>query len=222
MEVVTVLIVDDHPVVRQGLRFMLQDLPGVEILGEACSGQEAMIAAERLRPSLVLMDLRMPDMDGLEATRRLKEGFPSIKVVMLTVSTDNLSIMEALQSGADGYVSKNAPAAEIHQALLLAASGSVAIRSSLLQGALGSKAPEPSADPHPIVPGRRTGLAELTPRELEVLRLVARGKTNKEIARELVIAPATAKKHVERIVAKLSAADRTEAATTALRLGLVD
>ncbi|MCL4464492.1 MAG: response regulator transcription factor [Chloroflexi bacterium] len=219
MHELKVLIVDDHPVVRQGLRFMLQELPGVTVVGEASSGVEALTLAEKLRPTSVLMDVRMPEMDGLEATRHFKKSFPDIRVVMLTVTAEELSVVDALQAGADGYVLKNAPREEICQALALAANGAVAIRSQLLQRALNWARANPA--PETLAP-RRSLATSLSPRELTVLQLVAQGKTNKEIARLLTIAPATAKKHVERIVAKLDVADRTEAAIVALRQGLVE
>ncbi|MHB1006038.1 MAG: response regulator [Chloroflexota bacterium] len=222
MQELTVLIADDHPVVRQGLRFMLQELSGVTVVGEASSGVAALALAEELRPTSVLMDVNMPEMDGLEATRCLKARFPDIRVVMITVSADDLSVVDALQAGADGYVLKTAPAEEIRQALVLAANGGVAIRSQLLQRALSGAGANPTPEPALPLARRHSQVANLSPRELEVLQLVAQGKTNKEIARLLVIAPSTAKKHVERIVAKLEVADRTQAAIVALKLGLVE
>ncbi|MFI6326270.1 response regulator [Nonomuraea sp. NPDC050556] len=187
----SVLIVDDHPVVRAGLRGMLEAEPGLEVAGEAGSGDEAVAVAPRLRPDVILMDLRMPGGDGVSAIRRL----PGHAVLVLTTFEGDVDA--AVEAGAAGFVLKNASREDLVAAIRAVASGSrIGVRP------------------------RRAGPV-LSARELEVIELVARGLTNPEIARRLFIGEATVKTHLLRIFAKLGVSDRTSAAITAMELGLV-
>lgn len=223
MESIRVLIVDDHAVVRDGLRFILQSSPRLQIAAEASTGIEALEAVRTTRPSVVLMDLKMPDMDGLEATRRIKEEFPQTYVVVMTMQDDEQCIADALQAGAIGYLLKNSRREEICQAVEAAARGEVIIKSALLDRALKTMLGTPRGEqPQPQEPASHPRGETLTDRERLVLRLLVEGKTNKEIGARLFISPGTVKKHVENILAKLGAEDRTGAAAIAIRTGLVE
>ncbi|TDC63281.1 response regulator transcription factor [Actinomadura sp. GC306] len=198
---ITLLIVDDHPVVRDGLRGMFATTAGFEVLGEAADGREAVTLAERLRPDVVLMDLRMPGGDGVEAITEIgRRGLPCRVLVLTTYDTDTDTI-PAIEAGATGYLLKDAPRDDLFAAVRAAAQGrsvlSPAIASRLL-----SRVREPRSE-------------TLSSRELEVLRLVARGTANREIARELFISEATVKTHLTHIYAKLGVNDRAAAVATA-------
>lgn len=209
-DVITVLIVDDHAVVREGLRTYLQLEEHVEVVGEAANGRDALALAEQLRPDVVLMDLQMPEMDGVAATRAIKERLPGSHVVVLTSFTDDQHVLPAIRAGATGYLLKDASAEEILQAVEAAARGQARIH-PMVAKKLMEQVTAPSG-PRPV--------DQLTPRETEVLRLIARGLSNKEIARELVTSERTVKGHVSNILAKLGLADRTQAALYAVREGL--
>jgi DNA-binding NarL/FixJ family response regulator len=219
-KLVRVLIVDDHPVVRQGLQAVLSGDRHIRVVGEASNGEEAVEKAREVHPDVVLMDLRMPGMDGFEATRKLKDTLPATAVIVLTIYQDDAFVMEALRAGADGYLVKDAPKETILNAVHQALQGDAPIT---------LRSPRHSYR-HPPEPPRqlREPTAEfvlqeqLTPRELEVLRLVVQGHTNREIARHLGVAEITVKKHVQSILGKLGVADRTGAAIAAVRLGLVE
>lgn len=200
-----ILIVDDHPLAREGLKAVLAGA-GFAIAGEAASGEEAVDLARHLSPDVVLMDVRLgPGIDGLEATRRIAAlGLPA-RVLMLTLHDNPAYVREALAAGAAGYVLKDTGIEDLRAAIGQILSGQTAIPLGLVNAALRQPAPGRSTD----------AVATLTTRERGVLDLVARGMTNKEIARELAISPATVKAHVERIIAKLGVADRTQAAVLA-------
>ncbi len=227
-EPIRVLIADDEALLRGGVRMILDAQPDIEVVGEAADGADAVEQARRLRPDVVLMDVRMPDMDGLEATRAIKRDRPLVGVLMVTMHEDPDYLLEALKAGAAGYVLKEADQDELVSAVLRALSGDSPMDSSLtskllkqlvneIDGAQGwAAAPaEPGGQPS-------GGLLEpLTPRELEVLGLLAQGYTNRQIAKALVISAGTAKNHVEHIIGKMGVSDRTQAAVRAYQLGLI-
>ena len=205
---IRVLLVDDHAVVREGLRTFLELQDGIEVIGEAGDGREGVAAAERLRPHVILMDLVMPRLDGVGAMRELRERLPGVRVIVLTSFTDDEKLLPAVQAGAAGYLLKNAEPAELARAIRAAHAGEALIDPQVAGRLLASIARP--ADPQP----------QLTPREQDVLALIARGFSNKRIALELGIAEKTVKTHVGHVLAKLGVADRTQAALHAVREGL--
>jgi two-component system, NarL family, response regulator LiaR len=209
--VIRVLIADDHAVVRQGLRTFL-DLQGdVEVVAEAADGEEALAAAESVQPDVVLLDLVMPRLDGVAALRALRERAPEARVIVLTSFGDDDRVFAALRAGAVGYLLKDVEPAELVRAIRTAHAGQ-----SPLSPAVAARVIDELAHG-----GHRGGAAEeLTPRELEVLRLIARGRSNKRIALELGMAEKTVKTHVSHLLAKLGVDDRTQAALYAVREGL--
>jgi len=218
MEPITVLLVDDHTVAREGLRAMLDTDNRVEVVGEAANGAEALQRAAETRPQVVLMDIRMPGMDGIEATRRLKAEHPSTAVIILTSYDDKPLVVEAVAAGAAGYLLKDVSRDLLGHTIEAAAEGRTLIQSDLFFQAINhlrglESAARPSTRPAEI--------DELTEREQAVLQILAEGRTNKEIGDTLALAEVTVKKHVQSIIAKLGASDRTQAAITALRLGLI-
>jgi DNA-binding NarL/FixJ family response regulator len=217
---IRVLYADDQRVVREGLGMLLGLLPGVEVVGAAANGEEALVMAARLRPDVVLMDLRMPRCDGVEATRILRERDPGIRVIALTTYADDRSVLDALRAGARGYLTKDSGAEEIRRALAQVVSGQAAIDPAVqhhLVEAIAAAPPGPEPEPR-AEPGLPDGL---TPREAEVLALVAEGLSNTEIAGRLVITPATVKTHVNHILAKIGVTGRAQAVAYAYRQGLV-
>ena len=207
---VTVLIVDDHPVVREGMRGMLVGEPDIEVVGEASDGAEAAALASLLRPDVVLMDLRMPGTDGVEATKLIvgasEPGQGPAVVVVTTYDTD-LDILRAVEAGARGYLLKDTPRADLIRAIRAAAGGATVLAPVVAAKLLGR--------------GNAPAHQELTARELEVLGLVAVGKTNSEIGEALYIGEATVKTHLLHAFAKLGVDDRTAAVTTAIARGLL-
>ncbi len=217
---VRVLAADDQRVVREGLAMLLGLLPDVEVVGTAANGEEALVMAGELRPDVILMDLRMPKMDGVEATRRLRASHPEIKVVVLTTYADDRSVIEALRAGALGYLTKDAGADEIRQALRRVADGQAsldpAVQMHLIEAITTTNATsDPLATP---VAGLPDGL---TPREAEVLGLIGAGLSNAEIATQLFVSEATVKSHVNHMLPKIGARDRAQAVGYAYRHGLV-
>ena len=219
-----VLLADDHDVVRQGFRLVLGTQPDIEVVGEAPNGREAVELARRLRPDLVLMDVTMPVMGGLEATRRLKTEMPGVCVLMFTSHEGPEYLLEAIQAGAAGYVLKGAPVSRLFGAIRRALGGESPLdqemAATLIRG-LSEKAGDARREAPAGGTVRRPPAEHLTRRELEVLGLMAQGLTNPQIARELVIARPTAKTHVERVIRKLGVSDRTQAVVRAIDLGLV-
>jgi DNA-binding NarL/FixJ family response regulator len=201
--VITVLLVDDHPVVRAGLRGMLDAQDGIEVTGEASSGAEAVAAAAALSPDVVLMDLRMPGVDGVTATGRILAANPAIRIVVLTTYDTDADILRAVEAGATGYLLKDATPAELTAAIFAAARGETILAPSVA-ARLVNRVRQPVATP------------SLSAREIEVLSRVGRGLTNAEIGRELYITEATVKTHLLRIFNKLGVSDRTAAVTTAM------
>ena len=210
-ETIRVLLVDDHAVVREGLRTYLELQDGIEVVGEAADGEAAVRDAEYLRPDVVLMDLVMPRLDGVGAMRELRRRLPSARVIVLTSFTDDAKLMPALQAGAAGYLLKNAQPQEIARAVRAAAAGEALLDPGVAARLLDSIARAPGE-----APGET-----LTKREREVLGLIGRGFSNKRIALELGIAEKTVKTHVGHVLFKLGVPDRTSAAVHAVRAGLV-
>jgi len=213
---IRVLIADDQAMVRQGFGALLAAQPDLLVVGDAPDGAAAVAAARRLDPDVVLMDVRMPIMDGLEATRRLLTPGSSVKVLILTTFDLDDYVYEALRAGASGFLLKDAPAADLVQAVRVVAAGEALLAPSVTRRLIAEFAARPrTRQPRP------TALAGLTPRETEVLRLIARGRSNQELAAELVVAEQTVKTHVGRILAKLGLRDRAQAVVFAYESGLV-
>jgi DNA-binding NarL/FixJ family response regulator len=207
-EPVSVIVADDQAAVREGLVLLLGTLPGIAVAGEAADGDAAVDLVAALHPQVVLMDLNMPGCDGVTATRRITTEHPATRVVVLTTYADDESIISALQAGALGYLTKDATRAEIGRAVLTAAAGQAVLDPAVQQRLLSAAARARDASGPPDVP---PGEGELTPREAEVLRLIADGRSNREIARALFVSEATVKTHVNRIFAKTGSRDRAQA-----------
>jgi len=207
---IRVLLVDDHPVVRQGLRALLSTQDGIDVVGEAADGEAAVAAAERLSPDVVLMDVVMPGIDGVEALRRICERRSQTRVVMLTSYADERQAMEAVDAGASGFLLKDASPRDVVAAIRAAHRGEAVLHPSVAAKLLAERRRPPAAH------------ADLTARELEVLRLIARGLQNKQIAAQLHLSEKTVKTHVSAILRKLGVADRTQAAMYAVRERLAE
>jgi DNA-binding NarL/FixJ family response regulator len=216
-EPVTVIVADDQSAVREGLVLLLGTLPGIVVAGQAADGNAAVDLVAAASPQVVLMDLNMPGGDGVSATRRITAGHPGTRVVVLTTYADDESIISALQAGALGYLTKDATRAEIGRAVLAAAAGQAVLDPGVQQRLLSAAARSaglpgsPGAAQAPGPPGASPGDGDLTPREAEVLRLIAAGASNREIARALFVSEATVKTHVNRIFAKTGSRDRVQA-----------
>jgi DNA-binding NarL/FixJ family response regulator len=216
-EPVTVIVADDQSAVREGLVLLLGTLPGIVVAGEAADGNAAADLVAEVKPQVVLMDLNMPGSDGVSATRRITAEHPGTRVVVLTTYADDDSIIGALQAGALGYLTKDATRAEIGRAVLAAAAGQAILDPGVQQRLLSAAARaagspgSPGAAQVPGPPGGSPGDDDLTPREAEVLRLIAAGASNREIARALFVSEATVKTHVNRIFAKTGSRDRVQA-----------
>jgi DNA-binding NarL/FixJ family response regulator len=208
--VIRVLIVDDHAVVREGLRTFLELQDGIAVAGEAADGEQAIMQAEALRPDVVLMDLVMPRLDGVGAMRELRRRLPDTRVIVLTSFAEDERLLPAIQAGAAGYLLKNVAPAELARAVRAAHAGE-ALLDPVIAARLVDAIAQPAGEPAP---------ERLTTREQEVLALIARGYSNKRIARELGIAEKTVKTHVGHVLAKLGVTDRTQAAVHAVRMGL--
>ena len=204
---IRVLLADDHPVVREGLNGMLSADPGTEVVGEAGSGAEAVALARTCRPDVVLMDLRMPGGDGVEAIRRITAELPATKIMVLTTYDTDADILRAVEAGASGYLLKDTPRAVLADAIRATARGETVLAPQVAKR-LVSRARQPQRE-------------SLTPRETTVLALAARGLTNAEIGRELFISEATVKTHLLRTFTKLGVSGRTAAVTKAMEAGLL-
>ncbi len=213
----SVLIADDQALVRVGLRKILESEPDTTVLGEAGDGEDAVTAARRLRPDVVLMDIRMPVLDGIEATRRIVAAQPATRVLILTTFGLDGYIYDALRAGASGFMLKDAPPEEIVAAVRIVASGDALLAPAVTRSVIEEFARQrPAAAPTPP-----RAVTELTPREREVLDLLARGLSNPEICKQLVISEATAKTHVARILQKLGIRDRVQAVIYAYENSLI-
>jgi DNA-binding NarL/FixJ family response regulator len=209
-----VVIADDQTAVREGLTTLLQTIPDIDVVGTAADGQEAVALVEQRAPDVVLMDLRMPRVDGVEATRRIRADWPEVNVVVLTTYADDESIITALRAGALGYLTKDASRDHIRRALEAAAAGQ-----AVLDPAVQARLLAAASLPRPAAAAAPDGL---TDREAEVLRLIAAGLSNTEIAARLFVSEATVKTHINRIFAKTGSRDRPQAIAYAHRHGMVD
>jgi NarL family two-component system response regulator LiaR len=212
-EKIRILVTDDHIVVRKGLVAMLETDPDMEIIGEACNGAEAVEMAQKLIPDVVLMDLVMPVMDGIEATRQIKQTVPSVNILVLTSFSTNDKVLPSLNAGAIGYLLKDSTPADLVRAIHQVALGEGSLNPAVTRQVL-AQMQSPTAAKQPEE-------EELTERETEVLKLMAHGYSNAEIARLMVVSNATVHTHVSRILSKLNLSSRTQAALYALKKGLV-
>ena len=213
------MIADDQRVVRDGLAMLVGLMDGVDLVATAADGYEAIETVARERPDVALMDLRMPDVDGVEATRTIRSAQPDTQVLVLTTYADDASLFPALQAGARGYLTKDAGAEEIEQAIRALAAGRTHLDPQIqerLVAAIADQPPTPSTDVHAVLPN------DLTPREAEVLKLIAAGMSNAEIAATLVVSDATVKTHINHLFAKTGARDRAQAVRYAYEHGLAE
>lgn len=210
---IRLLLVDDHPVVRKGTRDLLEGEADLEVVGEAESGERAIEQARQLRPDVILMDVSMPGMNGIEATKRIKAEQPQVGVLVLTSYDDDAYVFALLEAGAAGYLLKNAREDELLSAVRAVAAGESALHPAVARKVLERfsthQTPEPPDE-------------SLSPRELEVLRIAATGQTNKEIARDLAISPRTVQVHLANIFSKLGVGSRTEAVLYGIKRGWID
>ncbi len=216
---VRVMLVDDHHLVIEGLRAVLATDDRLEVIGEARSGREAVTIITDLQPDIVLMDIRMPGMDGIAATRQVKQIAPKTSVIMLTMYENPDYLFEAVKAGASGYVLKDVAGVDLLEAIHTVAGGGSLLNQEVVGRFLRRLAAE--VDQRSSEPAASTGPDRLTPRELEVLRLIAAGMSNKEIAVRLSVTVATVKTHLEHILQKLQVSDRTQAAVYAVTHGLL-
>jgi DNA-binding NarL/FixJ family response regulator len=211
---IRVLVVDDHEVVRRGTRELLDRADGIEVVGEAQDGQEAVALTQRLRPDVVLMDVAMPNVNGVEATRAIKRELPGTAVLALSAYDDDPYVFALLEAGAAGYLLKNVRGSQLIEAVRAVREGESVIDHALQQKVLRRAAGRSEAGPAPPA-------EHLTPREVEVLRLAARGLSNKEIAQRLVISTRTVQVHLANVFQKLEVGSRTEAVLHAMRAGII-
>ena len=212
MEAIKILVVDDHPVIREGIASMLKREPDFKIVGEATNGLEAIERVRELSPDVVLMDLRMPEMDGVEAMTKIREEKPEVKFIILTTFSDDEYIFKGIAAGARAYLLKDAPRDELFSAIRAVSRGE-----SQIQPVVASRVLDKLAELSKKTPSAET----LSEREIEVLRLMASGVSNKDIADQLSITQSTVKTHITSIFQKLNVTTRTEAVTTALRKGMI-
>jgi DNA-binding NarL/FixJ family response regulator len=216
MEPIHILIADDHPLFRDGLRVLLESVADLHVMGEATTGHEVIAQATSLQPDLILMDIQMPGVNGIEATRRIVQASPHIRVLMLTMFEDDESIFAAVRAGARGYLLKGAVQEETLRAIRAVAHGEAIFGPAIAERLIhyfGSTRPTAKSGPAQFFP-------ELTEREYEILTLIAQRKSNADIAARLVLSPKTVRNHVSNILSKLQVADRTEAMHAAWTVGL--
>jgi len=209
-EPIRILVADDHPIVREGLVAILSTQPDFQVVGEAASGVEVVQLVQKLNPDVILLDLEMPEMDGVQALEQVRQDHSQLQAIVFTAFDTDERILAAVRAGAKGYLLKGSPREEIFRAVRLASQGG-----SLLQPVIASKLLQHVAESHADLP-------VLTHREKQVLELLAKGKTNKEISVALVISERTTKFHVSALLRKLGAGNRTEAVASAARLGLIE
>lgn len=226
-EVIRILLADDHPIVRRGMVSILNIEDDIEVIGEAENGEEAVTRTLSLKPDVVLMDLQMPVVDGVEAIRRIRAKMPDAKILILTTFADDDHIMEGIAAGARGYLLKDAPPDRLIEAIRATFRGKSLLNPGVAARILDrfshmmDEGMKPSSEPKSATAADEN-LPNLTPRELEVLQLLGQGDRNKDIARKLHIVERTVKIHVGNILSKLNASNRTEAVTTAIKLGLLN
>jgi DNA-binding NarL/FixJ family response regulator len=208
-----ILLVDDHPMVREGLRALLTSMPGMTVVGECDNGEDAVTHALDLQPDLVLMDLRLPGINGIEATRRIVQASPHIAVLALTMLEDDESVFGAMRAGARGYLLKGAGKEEVQRAITSVAHGEAIFSPQIAQRLV-----QYFANMRPVIP--RTAFPELTDREREVLALIVDGQSNAQIAESLSLSPKTVSNHISNIFSKLQVLDRAQAVTRARQMGL--
>jgi DNA-binding NarL/FixJ family response regulator len=213
MDTIQVLIADDHQLFRDGLRALLESATDIEVVGEAATGREAILLAAESQPDVVVMDLQMPDIDGIEATRRIVQTSPHIKVLMVTMFDDDPSVFAAMRAGARGYVLKGAKHDEMLRAIRAVSSGE-----AIFSPSIAARMVDFFAASRSVIPGKV--FADLTDREREILSLIARGESNAAIAESLVISVKTVRNHVSNIFSKLQVADRAQAVIRARDAGL--
>ncbi len=213
---IRILLVDDQNMFRAGMRLLLSSQADFEIVGEAVDGEDAIAKVNALQPQVVLMDLRMPVLDGAAATRRLKTTHPTVRVLVLTTFDEDAAIFDGLRAGAIGYLLKDAPTDKLYEAIRAAARGE-----SFLQPSVAARVVAEFARLSEQSPSAASLAEPLSPREVEILRLLASGATNREIANQLVLAEGTVKNHVTNILTKLDVSDRTRAAIKAKEIGLI-
>jgi len=221
---VSVIIVEDHEFTRMGLKLGLDQLPGIKVVGEAENGEGGVSKAQQLKPDVVLMDIQLPDIDGIEATKQIRANDANMKVIMLTSHSSDQAIFAALGAGANGYCLKNITAQQLGVVVKMVAEGGAWLDPGIANRVLGAYASgqaqaAPAAKPTARAPKREAGT--LSPRETEVLRLVAEGFSNQRIAEKLGLGLETVKTHMRHIMEKLTVSDRTEAAVKAMKQGLV-
>ncbi|MEI7547199.1 MAG: response regulator transcription factor [Actinomycetota bacterium] len=214
---IRVALVDDQAMVRAGFRMILESEPDITVVGEAGDGQEAIDVVARSAPRVVLMDVRMPVMDGIEATRRIVAAGGGARILVLTTFDLEAHVYAALRAGASGFLLKDAPAQQLIDAVRVIAAGDALLAPSVTRMLIEEVSRRPSVDPASVAPG----IADLTERELEVLKLIARGLSNHEIAQQLYLGEATVKTHVGRVLTKLDLRDRVQAVVVAYESGLI-
>ena len=216
MEPIRILIADDHPLFRDGLHVLLESVPDMQVIGEAMTGNEVMAQATSLQPDIILMDIKMPSINGIEATRRILQTSPHIRILILTMFEDDESVFAAIRAGARGYLLKGAVQEETLRAIRAVASGEAIFGPTIAERLMhyfGSTRPTAKSGPAQFFP-------ELTDREYEILALIAQRKSNADIAARLVLSPKTVRNHVSNILSKLQVADRAEAMRAAWTAGL--
>ncbi len=216
MDQIRILIADDHPLFRDGLRALLESVPDMQVIGEVATGNEVMAQAQALQPDVILMDIKMPGLNGIEATRRILLASPHIRILIITMFEDDESVFAAIRAGARGYLLKGAVQEETLRAIRAVASGEAIFGPAIAERLMhyfGSTRPVGKSGPAQFFP-------ELTDREYEILALIAQRKSNAEIAAHLVLSPKTVRNHVSNILSKLQVADRTEAMRAAWTAGL--
>lgn len=214
---VRVILADDQRLVRESLSTLLDLLDGIDLVASAADGQEALDLVDLHRPDVVLMDLRMPHLDGIEATRQLQERDPDSRVIALTTYADDQSVLGALRAGARGYLTKDSSSDQIRDAILAVAAGDAALDPAVQHHVIAALAGDAAEKASPSAPELPAGL---TPREAEVLALIAEGLTNAEIANRLVVSPTTVKSHINHLFTKAGLRDRTQAVNFAYRTGI--
>ena len=213
MESIRILIADDHPLFRDGLRGLLDSVPDTEVVGEATTGEDVIAHASALQPDVILMDIKMPGVNGIEATRAIIHTSPHIGILVVTMYEDDDFVFSAMRAGARGYLLKGANQAEMLRAIRAVANGEVIFGPAIARRVMSFLSTPPPSAPARVFP-------ELTEREAEVLRLIAQGRTNEEIAKHLVLSLKTVRNHVSNIFSKLQVADRAQAVIRAREAGL--